>query len=250
MMIKKYSLFVFIIVSLFSYGQEITFQKNGSSNAAKLLVVQKLNRNKDSLILESGKIKISQVDILNDDYLETIKVDSTKAKIDLTKLPHGNYVIQARVDKHWVVMYMVKREYSSTGLNFTDAKINTKLNHISVAAKDSKDKSVITKQDSLENHLEDNTMYWVVYESNSSFSSVKTMSLKYPEEINNLISKIKLEVNSGIGKNNKLFIYEVYNTAEFMSNQLRNCRYYKKEESKLFNVSPLYSFENKKDNRS
>ena len=106
------------------------------------------------------------------------------------------------------------------------------------------------KQDSLGNYLEDNTMYWVVYESNSSFSSVKTMSLKYPEEINNLISKIKLEVNSGIGKNNKLLIYEVYNTAEFMSKQLRNRRYYTKEESKLFNVSPLYCFENKIGNRS
>ena len=58
MRIRTYSLIVFITFTLFSYGQEINFQKNVNSTATELLVVQELNKTGDSLILESEKIKI------------------------------------------------------------------------------------------------------------------------------------------------------------------------------------------------
>ncbi|NRD23915.1 hypothetical protein HNV10_11715 [Winogradskyella litoriviva] len=240
MMIKKYSLFVFITVTLFSYSQEINFQKNDNSTATELLVVQKLNKSGDSLILESEKLKIRQVDILNDNYFETIKIDSIKTKIGLNKLPVGNYVIQARIKKHWIVMYFEKTKDLAKGLNIIDNKNNTKLNLVSIETKDLKNDSINSKQ----NLYKKNTMYWVVYETNSPFSTTKTMSLKYPEEIDDLIAKIKLDVKSKSGENNKLLVYEVYNTSEFMNMQLKNRLYYKNTKSDYFNVIPLYSSEN------
>lgn len=238
-MIKKYSLFVFIIITLFSHSQDINFQKNDNSTATELLVVQKLNKNGDSLILESEKLKIRQVDILNDDYFETIKVDSIKTKIGLNELPLGNYVIQARIKKHWIVMYFEKTKNLEKGLNIAENRNKTKLNLVSIEATDLKNDSINSKQ----NHYKKSTMYWVVYETNSPFSTTKTMSLKYPEEIDNLIAKIKLDVKSKSGENNKLLVYEVYNTSEFMSMQLKNRLYYKKTKSDYFNVIPLYSSE-------
>ena len=242
-MIKKYCFIVFITISLFSYSQDINFQKNTNSIASELLVEQKLNKNGDSLILESEKIKIDQVDILNEDYFETIKVDSIKTKIGLDKLPYGNYVIQAKVEKHWIVMYMEKTKNLRADLDFTDIITNAKLKKVSKITIDVKDGQLLSKQHSVENQIEEKTMYWVVSETNSQFSSTKTMSLKYPEEINDLIAKIRLEAKSEVGRNNKLLVYEVYNTVEFMSKQLRNCKYYKKTESDYFNVIPLYSSE-------
>ena len=243
MRIRTYSLIVFITFTLFSYGQEINFQKNVNSTATELLVVQELNKTGDSLILESEKIKIDQVDILNEDYLETIIVDSVKTIIGLKKLPVGNYVIQAKVEKHWIVMYMEKSKKIVADIDFTDIKALRKLKQVSKESKDLMDESSLSSENSLENKDEENMMYWVVSESNSQFSSTKTMSLKYPEEINDLIAKVKLDVKSKTGENNKLLVYEVYNTSEFMSMQLKNRKYYKKTESDFFNVIPLYSSE-------
>ena len=189
MRIRTYSLIVFITFTLFSYGQEINFQKNVNSTATELLMVQELNKTGDSLILESEKIKIDQVDILNEDYLETIIVDSVKTIIGLKKLPVGNYVIQAKVEKHWIVMYMEKSKKIVADIDFTDIKALRKLKQVSKESKDLMDESSLSSENSLENKDEENMMYWVVSESNSQFSSTKTMSLKYPEEINDLIAK-------------------------------------------------------------
>jgi len=241
-MIKKYFLLVFILTALFSFGQEITFQKNVSPTASKLLVVQKLNKSGDSLILQSDSEKIKRVDILNEDYLETIEIDSIKGEIGLKKVPNGNYVIQARIEGHWIVMYMEKRSWVSTGLNLSDVKVDTKFKNATLRAKALRENTSPTQENSIKNHLEEDTMYWVVYESNSQFSSVKTMGLKYADEIHDLISKIKLEVKSEIGKNNRLSVYEVYDQSEFMTKQLRNRKYYKKRESEFFNATPLFDF--------
>ena len=89
-------------------------------------------------------------------------------------------------------------------------------------------------------------MYWVVYESNAQFSSRKTMGLKYVDEIQDLISKIELELNTEQSKNNKLFVYEIYDKSKFIRKQLRNKKYYKSKKSKMFNTEPIFKAENKK----
>jgi len=228
-MLRCFCFQIFAFFTVFTYSQEITFSKNTSYATRKLKLVQKLNTSGDSLILASDKKQIRQVDILNEEYLESIDINSNKGKISLKDLPVGKYVIQANIGRHWIVMYMDKKESDNASL------IKTKLNN------DSEKLNNIPIKD-------ENTLYWVVYESNSRFASNKTMGLKYVEEINDLIYKIKLELKSEVGKYNKLYVYEVYNKKKFMKKQLRNRKYYKSKKSKFFNVLPVYSSENEKKN--
>ncbi len=249
-MIKTYCFIIFLITSLFSYGQKIFFQKNINSTAQNILEVQKLNISGDSLILESNQLKIIEVDILNDDYLQTIRVDSLEAKIGLNHLPYGNYVIQTKVKNHNIVMYLEKIKDLDSDISYVDIQLKEKMRHISKLPIEVDGKYFSFYRNTLENQIEEKKMYWVVSETNSSFSSTKTMGLKYPEEIIDLIVKVKLEERTEVGKNNKLLIFEVYDTAEFMSRQLRNRKYYEKGNSTFFNVIPFYSSEDVMANTS
>lgn len=232
------------MLTVFAYGQEIKFHKNVSYAARKLKFVQKLNESGDSLILESKKKQIRRVDILNDEYLESIDVNANKGKINLKKIPFGNYVIQAKLGRHWIVMYVEKKRDVNAYLAENKLKRNEELNNVTV-----KD-DPLNMSDSNKIHFDENTLYWVVYESNSRFASSKTMGLKYVDEIYDLISKIQLEKKSEVGKFNKLFVYEVYNKGKFMKRQLRNRKYYKSKRSKFFNVLPVFTSEDEKKTNS
>lgn len=227
-MIKNFYILAFTVITAFSYGQKVTFESNVSYDAR--ILKQSLNKTGDSLFLESIK-NISQVDIFNENFFLSIDIDSTKSKIDLNKLPIGNFIILAGIEKKWIVMTLEKKE-----------------NHafISSYVKE-KDLTTINKPD---NSLQKNTSayYWVVSESNSGFGSCKSMWLEYKADIPKLIHKIELELKSSVGKNNKLLVYEVYNRSQFMTKQLRNSSYYQSETSELFNVVPFYASTNYKKN--
>ena len=238
-MIKSYYLLLLLKLStIFSFGQQITFEKNISYASQKLNFIQKLNKTGDSLILETDSEKIKQVDILNDDYLETINLDSTKGKINLKNLAIGNYVIQARIGKHWIVMYMEKTE-----------NIETNPKQILAIKDEDPDVTIpLPKLNSDETIFKNNILYWVVYETNSSFSSGKIMSFKNVNEVQVLINKIELELKSDIGKYNKLSVYEIYDKPNFIRKQFNNQTYYKSKESELFNVLPIFNSDDLKLN--
>ncbi len=227
---KHLVIIVFILFSVLSYSQQITFQKNTNIKANVLL--QKLNKNQDSLILESKSDLISKVDIFSDNYSKHIDVNRIKIKIDLKNLPFGNFVIQAKVDQKWIVMYLEKNK-----MNVITANDSNQLNSSGRSDKE---------------NLKNNPVFcWVVSERNSNSGSSKTMKLEYKKKVDKLISKNKLELKSNVGKNNKLHIYIVYNKSEFMNKQLRNPNYYKSvEESKLFNTNPYYTSNKEKENDS
>lgn len=222
--------------SIMVYGQQITFQKNVNSRANEL--IQSLSQNRDSLLLECKNSRIKQVDIFSDDYTDRIMVDSNTTKIGLKKLPLGNFVIQAKVDEKWIVMYLEKNEdvqIVSSNPKIVDFEYMQSSGHTDV--KNTENTSSL--------------YYWVVSESNSNFGSRKSMKLEYKEDVAKLISKNKLELKSDIGKDNKLHVYTVYNKSEFMTKQLRNPDYYKStEESNLFDNEPFYTSENVMDNAS
>ncbi|WP_178983906.1 hypothetical protein [Winogradskyella helgolandensis] len=244
-MVKDYSLFILMLVTLFSYGQGITFQKNTSSAARKFKLVQKLNKSGDSLILATEHEKIKEVDILNTDYFETIEVHNTNAKINLKHLTIGNYVVQARIGRHWIVMYLEKRDLKANGLK--TVSLNIESDPIRIVPKNTIDSLAFSKRKSNQLYLKTKEMYWVVYESKTQFASHRTMSLKYADEIYNLINQIELEINSKVGINNTLKVYEVFNKPKFMRKQLRNKDYYKRKRSEHFNVEPLYNSDEKKE---
>ena len=194
---------------------------------------QILDESKNVLVLQSKDKKIQRVDIFNDDFYKTVNIDSTKMDINLNTLPVGNFVIQAKIDKKWIVMYLEKKK----DLRHTSLHQNLILvENQSLDFPIQKAFEIINENDSF--------FYWVVTESNSSFGSSRTMRLEYKKDVQKLISKAKLELNTSVGKHNKLLVYEVYDRSEFMTKQLRNAEYYKSENSTIFNVIPVYAFMN------
>lgn len=231
-MIKNLCIIAFTMFSLNTYGQKTTFQKNANNRAKGL--EQTLSKNGDSLTLKSEKT-ISQVDIFNDDYMKSIDVNGNEAKIDLKPLPLGKFIVQARLDRKRIVMYLERHEFFKEK---TEININEEL---AIA-------STIIEEKKLENSKIKTTKpktkpvinYWVVYESNSGSGSYRTMSLERKDVVSEMISRNKLELSTEIGKNNKLIVYEVYDTSKFMRKQLRNPDYFNTSKSKFFNVDPYY----------
>lgn len=236
-----YILALIMLCSILSYGQQILFYKN--SNYQANLLHQSLNKEGDSLLLESKTKQILKIDIFSDDYSDSIIVGSNKTEIDLKSLPLGSFVIQAKLDKKWIVMYLEKKDdliieptlqkKKNKDLNIRSSQQELNLNDEQSLSYIEKPYKVIKDYDSY--------FYWVVIESNSSFGSSKTMRLEYKEDIEKLISKNKLELKSNVGKANKLIIYEIYNKSEFMKKQFRNPAYYTTAEaSKFMNTEPFY----------
>ncbi len=242
---KKTYILAAMLFSIFSYGQQITFHKNVNYRANSLQ--QDLNKETHMLLLESSIDSISKVEIFNDNYSENITVNSNQTKIDLKTLPYGNFVIQAKVKNQWIVMYLEKTE----AIELTNSDKKQKQKTSEVIASQQKLKTINNKQQIFIPKV--NTIdrpkkpmyYWVVYESNSSFGSSKSMRLEHKDAVTRLISKNKLELKSNIGKYNTLIVYEVYNKSEFMNKQFRNPTYYKTADaSKFLNTKPLYASSN------
>ena len=202
-----------------AYGQQITFHKNVNYKAN--LLVQNLNKDRDSLFLESKTGEISQVVIFNDKFSKKYDIDSTKAEIGLKKLPLGNFIIQAKVDTKWIIMALEKTYNTKTAVSDLKTSFTSKQHTI--------------KNTGFNHKTNNNNL------RNSSFGSTKSMRLVYKDEIPDLIKKNKLELKSNTGKNNKLLIYEIYDKSQFMNKQFRNPGFYKSvEQTSIFNTEPFY----------
>lgn len=227
-MINKYFTLAFTFFALATYGQQIDFQPNVNYKAQFL--EQNIDEKQNYLVLESKAEDIRQVDIFNEDYSESINVNSNKTNIDLNTLPTGNYIIQARVNKKRIVMYLEKTQTMEVVTSEERYEEKT-VNNIRLNQK--KEKARTEKASSY---------YWVVIERNSGMGSGKTMKLVHQNELKNLIKKNKLELQTKNGKDNKLLVYELYNKNKFMNKQFRNPEYFKSTEtSKHFNTTPIYA---------
>ncbi|WP_323788383.1 hypothetical protein [Psychroserpens sp.] len=260
-MIKNTYFVAILLCTILSYGQQITFHENTNYRATVLL--QSLDDDAKNLLLESKTEEITKIDIFNDDFSEIMDVYSNKAQIDLNTLPIGHFVIQARVGQKRIIMYLEKNEDAKLASSNQDVEIidknaltskqasqtisREKNKDAQVGSSSQKDlelnKKVLASQQILKkpDNNKNAAFYWVVSESNSGFGSSKSMRLEYKDDVDKLISKVKLELKSSVGKNNKLLIYEIYNRSKFMSKQLRNSGYYQSETSEFFNVVPIYT---------
>lgn len=231
-MFQRIFILFFLISTLFSFGQKTTFEENINYKAR--LLKQEFNENNDSLTLSSDKI-ITQVDIFNDDYIETIDINDNEANINLGELPLGEFVIQARVEKKRIIMYVTRTELLDHNISNTRS-INNSPTEIEATVK-------IQEQSNAEKKFI-TAGYWVIYERNSKMGSYKSMRLEDEYVVKKMIARNRLELNTDIGKNNKLLVFEVYNTSEFMRNQLKNTDYINSEDSEIFNNIPFYISEN------
>lgn len=229
---SKYFYFLsFFLITTLCCGQNISFEANINHKAKSLK--QGLNKNGDSLILESTKKPIQQVDIFNDDILESYDVNAHKTKIDLNVLPAGNFIVQARVGKKRIIMSLEKKD----GVNIAMIRLKEKMENEHVDSLISIPNRKLKKKIKLKNPI----YYWVVYESNSNFGARKSMKLVYKNELPELIEKNKFETQSKVAQNNSLRIYAIYDKNKFMKKQFRNPKYYKSvKKSKIFNTVPYY----------
>jgi hypothetical protein len=83
--------------------------------------------------------------------------------------------------------------------------------------------------------------YWIAEEINNGNSSHKIMKLVRGDVATEMISKNKIESKTKNGSRNKLTVWEVYDTAEFMKEQLGNPDYINSSSSNFFNVVPYFT---------
>ncbi|WP_456439616.1 hypothetical protein [Psychroserpens sp.] len=277
-MTKNTYILAFLLCSILSYGQQVTFHEN--TNYRANVLHQSLDEDGKHLLLESKTEQITKVDIFNNDFSEIIDVYSNNTKIDINILPLGNFVIQARIGQKRIIMYLEKsndvkiaasnqKEVELNINNLPSQQISNKISKeknedVKIASSDQKVENTVNKgvkpstignvviadnekhayvvsESNKITKKNNSSFYWVVSESNSGFGSSKSMRLEYKEDVAKLISKVKLELKSNVGKNNILLVYEVYNRSKFMTKQLRNSVYYKTEKSNFFNVVPIYA---------
>lgn len=239
-MIRNICILAFSFFTIFICGQEVTFQKNPNRSAR--ILEQDLNKNKDSLIFKSEKL-IRQVDIFNNDYMNTIVVNDNEAKIEIGSLPLGEFIIQARLGRKRIIMYLLKSEPVAREVDKIEQPVvvSTERNRPEY------DNTNLLNRKSISNPDEEpSTFYWVVYEYNTYAGSSKTMSMETEAEVDKLIARNKLELSTEIAKNNTLIVYEVYDTLKFMRKQLTEPDFFKSSNSTVFNVIPYYKSENLK----
>ncbi|MCA0154315.1 hypothetical protein [Winogradskyella vincentii] len=95
-----------------------------------------------------------------------------------------------------------------------------------------------------------NKKYWIEIEINTGNSSYKTKKIVSGDLIADLISQNKAEIKTARGRNNKLTIWEVYDTSKFMKEQLLNRNYASSSESsQYFNPVPYYQTRKSKTSR-
>ncbi|MBC2846441.1 hypothetical protein [Winogradskyella flava] len=229
---KRLTIIIFTISSFFIYGQKTTFEKNVNYKARAL--TQVFNENDNSLTLKSEDT-ISRVDIFNDDYSNSIEVNNIETKIDLNELPIGEFIVQAKLGKKHIIMYLTKSE---TNL-LQPPNIEIILNEDTEDIKKKPDDSLLKKAEEKSEKI--TAGYWIVYERYARSGSSKSMRLESKEVVAEMISKNQLELSTEIGKNNKLIVYEVYDTSKFMREQIKNRQYFKSSDSKIFNIEPYYS---------
>lgn len=238
---KNVYLLIFILSIVLSYGQKpftlsgpnITFEPNVNHKARSLK--QGLNKNGDSLKFLSTKKPIRQIDIFNEDYLESFPIDSNKAAISLDTLPAGEFIVQARVGRKRIIMHLQKKEgVDLVSVRKKEQSDNQDIEDVTITSTIEKKKKKKKKKKVI--------YYWVVYKSNSNVGSRKSMKLLYKDEVVELIKKNKYELESGVASNNTLVVYAIYNKNKFMNKQVRNPKFYKSaKKSRVFNVVPFYN---------
>ncbi|MFD1063073.1 hypothetical protein ACFQ1Q_07425 [Winogradskyella litorisediminis] len=82
--------------------------------------------------------------------------------------------------------------------------------------------------------------YWIVKTSQGHIGKKIIRHFATIEDLDNLISRIKLEHNTRSGKHNTLQIWEVYNLDAFKIEQAKDRNYIKVSDSPYFNIKPYF----------
>lgn len=248
-MFKPISTLLILFATLTCYSQNFTLIKNTHPQARELK--HSLNKTNDSLVLECDH-KIVNVEFFNEDFEKIVIVEDLKTKIALADFPEGKFIIEAKLTDKIILIDLIKHEEQKTNelININEPAegqgmmLDESLNVI----KNAPNKSIsfiLTREKTIQHTTKTNKFYWVISQINNKVGSSKTMKLADQKSVDRMILKHKVELNSDCGKLNELTIWEVYNTRDFMENQVSNPDFVYSSTTDSFNTIPYYSTNDK-----
>lgn len=98
---------VFVLLTSLVYGQKSTLFQNVNVRAKELK--HNLNKTGDSLIFKCERT-VYEVVIFNDDFERVIKVRDTEAKIPISDVPVGRYIVEALLSDKLIVITLIRNE--------------------------------------------------------------------------------------------------------------------------------------------
>lgn len=237
-------LMLFLTISL--NGQNTVLLKNFNPKAKELK--HQLNKTRDSLVLGCEQ-KILKVEIFNEDFEKTVILDQSDAKISISDLPIGEFIVEAKLEDKTILMEIVRYERDDTSSQ-NSLKDSKNASYDSAVMLDENMKPINGSSNiKIENMLSPNKQnaidnnkkfFWVILNINDKTGSSKTMKLVDESLAKKLIKRNKLEANNSSGKTNELKVWEVYDSAKFLRAQLADPNYINSTSSDLFNVIPFY----------
>ena len=233
-----------ILLSTTLSNSQVTLLKNYNPKAQDL--EHHLNSTKDSLILSSDK-NIVQVDIFNEDFETSIKVENNNTAISLREIPIGEFSIEAKLTDKIVVMDIIKYDditnTSSSKKEIVEGMgmmLDEGLKVIKSSPKTSIE-FLLTRGRAKNPSKKNQKFYYTVIKINNGSSTSKTMRLVDEKSMERMVLKNKIEFKSSTTKSNELTVWEIYDTEKFMEFQSVNSDYVYTSNSEAFNPNPYYT---------
>ncbi|WP_369992626.1 hypothetical protein [Winogradskyella sp.] len=236
------------IAAFTSHGQNVTLLKNFNPKVKELK--HYLNPTRDSLILRCDS-KIIKVDIFNEDYDQLFEINNNSANISLENLPEGKFTVDVYLEKKIAEMHIIKRNYveeediiETENSKDDDAQWKGTMLDEEMNAIDSQPRYdiefLLTGNKPNTQAKTKQKFYWIQLEIINGTNSYKSMKLVDEAHVLKMISKNKLETKVNRSQQNKLTVWEVYDTVKFMEKQTENPKYINSASSDIFNVNPFY----------
>ncbi|GGI55756.1 hypothetical protein GCM10011444_00650 [Winogradskyella haliclonae] len=193
----------------------------------------------------NGERQIYRVEIFNPEFSKEIHYKSKSVKVPIDDLPVGRYTVLVRLHDKLIAINLIRKEpfYKAKPKDF-NFSINTKAKVLTHVEERSNSANSIhnTKENSAKRNSKIIQGYWVVKTSQGHIGTKITRHFATAQDLENLISKIKLEQNTLSGRYNTLNIWEVYNLDAFKEAHSKNRNYIKVTDSPYFNHKPYYSY--------
>ena len=250
-------------MTLLSYGQESSLLQNVNFRAKELK--HNLNKTGDSLILNSDKT-IEKVEIYNSNFEKKFPIFSNNARISIANIPSGRYVTEVKLPGKLILITLLLEDNlipkphtivskpkshsaekthdlfgSTKKRRFTRKKVEKIIK--SPQTKSTKSQNIVLAKNLSQPNRRSHKIvrfYWIVSDINKGQSSSKLMKMGEKQEVEKMIEQNMIDRKSKAGKNNKLTIWEVYDTSKFMRFIRLNPDYANAKDADSFNVKPIY----------
>ncbi|MCT4628929.1 hypothetical protein [Winogradskyella sp.] len=236
---KEYTILLLLLTS-FIYGQKSTLLKNINYRATELH--HSLNKTEDTLILK-GDYTIDKVEIFNNDFEKVYLINNKKTKIPLHDIPVGRFVTEVKTNNKLIIITLLRHENLGDLPKTSEIEENNNLTETYTYHNNAEGKMLTntkTKEATIHPTPKTVRFYWIVKHINKGHSSSKKMRIGDKGVVDKMIAQHKIDLKSKAGKNNKLTIWEVYDTSKFLRFKRQNPDYANVDKADCFNINPFY----------